>query len=111
MIYEPSDDERTQLAQVLEMPGWEVVEQIIESELARFDIRLKNLDAGTTPGGPGNYEKLVLEYHREAKVAAMVYQAFKERIATERTIFNQPKPKGSKPTTTEAEPDITEGIL
>jgi hypothetical protein len=106
--YEPDDKERTALGQVLAMPGFEVIEKIAESECAKFDVRLKNLDAATTPGGPDKYEALVIEYHREAKVASMVWEGVRQRLEREQEILARPKPRGATPA--DAIEDVTEGL-
>ena len=103
--YQPTDEDRAALAQILQMRGYEVIQMIGSSECARFDVRVKNLD----PEKHGEkYEGLVLEYHRQSKVASMVWQGILQRIALEKVFIDQPKPKGLTPE--DPIPDITEGM-
>jgi hypothetical protein len=101
--YEPTDDERILLAQVLEMPGWEVVQKIAVAAVAEFrDIvfKLNPLNA--------DYAAQVVESCRRADTAQTLWEGIAQRIEKQIVILNQPKPKGTKPTISEAIPDLTE---
>lgn len=92
-IYEPTDSERSELSQVLGMPGFKVIKKIAEASCAEFDLRLKNLDPETCRNGPKDYDTLVLEYHRQSKVAAMTVQRIFDLIEKEMNILEAPKPE------------------
>lgn len=90
---ELSESERQELGQVLNMPGFKAVKKIAEHACAEFDIRLKNLDPETCRGGPTAYDPLVLEYHRQSKVAAMTVQRIFDIIDREMMLLTTPAPE------------------
>lgn len=103
--FEPNEQERQQLGQLMEMPGWAVVRKIGLSEVARFQVRLANLDPERQP----NYDKLVLEFNRQAKVAQMIWQGLSQRFETERGMLLQEEGPGT--TIEDPLPDVTAEIL
>lgn len=105
--YEPSSEERQQLARLMDSPGFEVLTNIARAECARYDVLLKNLNP---MADAANYQTKVLELHRQSKVASQVWTALLQRLLTEKSLLHQDEDlEGSSPEN--PLPDTTQGIL
>ena len=75
-VYKPSNTEIQQLAQILSLPGYQVLEKIYFSELDLLQVAFMNID-----GGEDDYEKKLAAKHALAKGGAKFYAQVSEKIA------------------------------
>lgn len=89
------DAERAAAVSILDMPGWFAVRKLMEIEIKRFDLALKNAD-------PADRED-VLAKHVIAKAASQFYVQIIDRLNTERELFlSATTPEGILPSVTDA---------
>jgi hypothetical protein len=105
--YEPSDEERTQLGQILDLPGFVVLQKIAIAACAEF----RDVVFLLNPMDP-NYHTMTVEAARRANTAMSLWEGIAVRIEKQATILRQPKnAKGKAPTPGEALPDRTTRLL
>ena len=96
--YKPQDTEIQQLAQILSLPGYQVLQRVMMAEVDGFQIDMMNVD----PTKP-NYDTEVRAKHSIALAAGMFYQRLQERVAG---YINRMKEKNET-----VLPDPTESLL
>jgi hypothetical protein len=74
-IYTPSDQEIAYLAQLMQLPGYQVLEKINLSELDMLQVAFMNVE-----GTEENFEKKLAAKHALAKGGAQFYTKVCERI-------------------------------
>lgn len=104
--YEPSAEESTQLGQILDLPGFIVLQKIAVAACAEFRDAAFLLN----PMDP-SYPYQTVEAVRRANTAMTLWEGIARRIEKTATLIHQPKPKGKAPTPGEALPDCTSQIL
>lgn len=89
------DSERADIVSILETPGWFAVRKLMEIEIRKFDLALKNADPAD--------QKDVLAKHVLSKAASMFYAQIINRLNTEQDqFFSAAPPDTVLPSVTDA---------
>jgi hypothetical protein len=99
-IYKPSDQEIGYLTQLQQMPGYQVYEKIVMSELDLMQVAFMNVEAGEE-----GYEKKLAAKHALAKGGAVFYAQVCEKVAGYIARLGE---KNTAPTVL---PDMTESLF
>ena len=89
--------ERAAVVSILDTQGWEVFRKLMEIQIARFDLALKNADPADA--------KDVLAKHSISKAASQFYVQIIDRLNTERDILY------NAPTLNEILPSVTDALI
>jgi hypothetical protein len=99
-IYKPSDIETAHLTQLMQMPGYKVLENIIMSELDLMQVAFINVDPSET-----DFKDKLAAKHALAKGGAQFYAQVCEKVA------GYVARLGEKNTAPSVLPDMTEEVF
>ncbi len=90
--------EKAHLAAISSTPGYHIINRIARAEVDKFILRLINTDTAEP-------EKVIIDRHRDAKVAAQIYAGMFQRLNNEIYDYTASPRDSDKPL------DVTQGVL